>query len=102
VTERNEKAGRQARGLLSGSRVYLSGPMDFAASRELEQKRGWRVRISQVLREWSAVVFDPWGKPDIRGLHGYGKETPESAQARELWTFQSGPLAILAPSEQRC
>jgi hypothetical protein len=42
--------------------------MDFVASRELEQKHGWRVRISQVLREWGAVVFDPWGKPDIRGL----------------------------------
>jgi len=42
--------------------------MDFVASRELEQKHGWRVRIGQVLREWGGVVFDPWGKPDIRGL----------------------------------
>ena len=84
-------------GLLSGSRVYLSGPMDFVASRELEQKHGWRVRISQVLREWGAVVFDPWGKPDIRGLHGYGKETPESAQARELWTFENSVAGATTP-----
>jgi hypothetical protein len=71
--------------------------MDFVASRELEQKYGWRARIGQVLREWGAVVFDPWGKPDVRGLHGYGKETPESAQARELWTFEDS----LAGAQQR-
>ncbi|MFZ0122951.1 MAG: hypothetical protein WAL48_02040 [Xanthobacteraceae bacterium] len=91
MTGRNEKAGRQAKGLLSGSRVYLSGPMDFVASRELEKKHGWRARIGQVLREWGAVVFDPWGKPDVRGLHGYGEETPESARARESWTFEDSP-----------
>jgi hypothetical protein len=82
-------ASRQqaASGLLHGSRVYLSGPMDFVASREVEEKEGWRTRIGHVLREAGAVVFDPWNKPEARGLHGYGRETPESARAREAWTF---------------
>jgi hypothetical protein len=30
--------------LLDGARVYLSGPMDFVASREQEMKHGWRSR----------------------------------------------------------
>ncbi len=90
MTALKKKAGRQGapEGQLRGSRVYLSGPMDFVSSRELEQKQGWRARIGQVLRELGAVVFDPWNKPDVRGLHGYGKETPESARVRELWTFE--------------
>jgi hypothetical protein len=75
--------------LLRGSRVYLSGPMDFVASRETEQKEGWRTRLGQFLGEAGAVVFDPWNKPEARGLHGYGRETPESARAREAWTFKN-------------
>jgi len=63
--------------------------MDFVAWREVEQKTGWRTRIGQVLREFGAVVFDPWNKPDVRGLHGYGKETSDSARAREAWTFEN-------------
>ena len=81
---------RQAsNGLLRGSRVYLSGPMDFVASRDAEQKQGWRTRIGRVLREAGAVVFDPWNKPQVRGLHGYGEETAESTRAREAWTFEN-------------
>ena len=34
-------------------------------------------------------MFDPWNKPEARGLHGYGRETPESARAREAWTFKN-------------
>ena len=75
--------------LLRGSCVYLSGPMDFVASRETEQKEGWRTRLGQFLGEAGAVVFDPWNKPEARGLHGYGRETPESARAREAWTFEN-------------
>lgn len=32
---------RASDGLLHGARVYLSGPMDFVASRDIEQKSGW-------------------------------------------------------------
>jgi hypothetical protein len=63
--------------------------MDFVASRETEQKEGWRTRLGQFLGEAGAVVFDPWNKPEARGLHGYGRETPESARAREAWTFEN-------------
>src|SRR5688572_12433666 len=31
--------------LLRDARVYLSGPMDFVASRAAEQKLGWRNRV---------------------------------------------------------
>jgi hypothetical protein len=74
--------------LLKGARVYLSGPMDFVASRELEQKQGWRTRIGDVLRKFGTIVFDPWNKPEARGLHDYGRETAESTKAREAWTFE--------------
>jgi hypothetical protein len=30
--------------LLQGARVYLSGPMDFVASRAAEKHSGWRNR----------------------------------------------------------
>jgi hypothetical protein len=70
--------------------------MDFVASRESELKDGWRVRIGNVLREFGAIVFDPWNKPDVRGLHGYGKETVDSTRAREAWTFEDSPAG--APS----
>ena len=85
-----------AAGLLTGARVYLSGPMDFVASREVEQKTGWRTRIGQVLREFGVVVFDPWSKPEVRGLHDYGLETAESAKQREKWTFADSPEGAAA------
>jgi hypothetical protein len=61
--------------------------MDFVASRAVEAKEGWRTRIGQVLRDFGAIVFDPWNKPRVRGLHGYGEESTESARDREGWTF---------------
>lgn len=73
--------------LLRGARVYLSGPMDFVASREEEMKNGWRARIGHVLRDLGAIVFDPWHKPDIKDLHEYGKETPKTVAIRDKWTF---------------
>ena len=94
VAPKKTATRRQAsNGLLRGSRVYLSGPMDFAASRDAEQKQGWRTRIGRVLREAGAVVFDPWNKPQVRGLHGYGEETAESTRAREAWTFENSQPA---------
>ena len=74
--------------LLAGARVYLSGPMDFVASREDEMKNGWRTRVGEFLREFGCIVFDPWQKPDVRGLHDYGREGLDTVAARNLWTFE--------------
>ena len=75
---------------LRGARVYLSGPMDFVDSRADEKKLGWRNRVGDFLRSMGAVVFDPWFKPSVRGLHEYGLEDLKSADARETWSFEPG------------
>src|ERR1043166_9725452 len=78
-------------GLLQGARVYLSGPMDFVASRTDEKKLGWRNRISQFLQTTGVTVFDPWFKPDVRGLHEYGREDIKSGdKIKETWTYRTG------------
>ena len=74
--------------LLQGSRVYLSGPMDFVASRANEKKYGWRTRVGDFLRELGVIVFDPWSKPDVRGLHDYGREGVDTTDFREKWTYE--------------
>jgi len=76
--------------LLQDARVYLSGPMDFVASRAAEQKLGWRNRVGAFLQEFGVTVFDPWFKPEVRGLHEYGKEDDTTAGARADWTFVGG------------
>jgi hypothetical protein len=55
-------------GLLQGARVYLSGPMDFVASRVAEKQLGWRNRVGEFLQAKGVTGFDPWFKPDVRGL----------------------------------
>ena len=72
---------------LKGARVYLSGPMDFVASRAAEKKFGWRNRVGDFLRAFESIVFDPWCKPAVRGLHQYGLEDLNTLDAREHWTF---------------
>jgi hypothetical protein len=74
--------------LLRDARVYLSGPMDFVADREEEKKFGWRNRIGQVLAALGVAVFDPWFKPEIRGVEGYGREDEKDSVARAGWTFE--------------
>lgn len=74
--------------LLRDARVYLSGPMDFVADREMEKRVGWRNRIGQVLRNLGVIVFDPWFKPEIRGIQGYGREDEKDSAARAGWTFE--------------
>lgn len=74
-------------GFLKNARVYLSGPMDFVASREEEKKNGWRVRVKQFLQSYGAIVFDPWEKPKVRGLHEYGREDVATIKLRKDWTF---------------
>jgi hypothetical protein len=82
------KTSGRGGGLLRGARVYLSGPMDFVASREDEKTNGWRARIGDVLRDLGCIVFDPWNKPEARGLHGYGQEGVDTDKDREKWTFE--------------
>src|SRR5881227_4052892 len=78
-------------GLLQGARVYLSGPMDFVASRAVEKQSGWRNRVSQFLQTMGTTVFDPWFKPDVRGLHEYGREDVKSGdKLRNHWTYAGG------------
>jgi len=79
----------QKDGFLKNARVYLSGPMDFVASRAEEKKSGWRVRVGQFLKSFGATVFDPWLKPKVRGLHEYGREDITTIKLREEWTFES-------------
>jgi len=77
--------------LLQGARVYLSGPMDFVASRAAEKQFGWRNRVSQFLQEMGVTVFDPWFKPDVRGLHEYGREDVKSSERiKKRWTYDGG------------
>jgi hypothetical protein len=64
--------------------------MDFVADREYEMKYGWRSRIGIVLRSMGCVVFDPWQKPEVRGLNEYGREGVDTAKIRETWVFDEG------------
>lgn len=76
--------------LLRDARVYLSGPMDFVASREKEKKHGWRTRIGEFLTRLGVTVFDPWNKPELHGLHEYGREDETTTRTRDVWTFAPG------------
>jgi hypothetical protein len=75
---------------MRGARVYLSGPMDFVASRADEKKFGWRNRVGDFLRRLEATVFDPWFKPSVRGLEEYGLEDVNTIDSRDQWTFEPG------------
>jgi hypothetical protein len=86
-------------GLLQDARVYLSGPMDFVASRDDEKRLGWRTRVGQFLRQMGGVVFDPWDKPDVRGLHEYGIEGEKTTSARDGWTFAQTTEGAIARSQ---
>ncbi len=85
---------------LHGTRVYLSGPMDFVASRADELKNGWRNRAGEFLAAYGVIVFDPWSKPQVRGLHEYGREGIETQNIREKWTFRRGAKG--AAARARC
>lgn len=65
--------------------------MDFLAlPREQEAVNGWRARVEDFLKRRKATVLNPWYKPEIRGLHSYGKEDAKSAQMRSQWRFTEG------------
>ena len=76
--------------LLRDARVYLSGPMDFVPSRADEKEHGWRNRVSEFLQRLGVTVFDPWFKPEVRGVKEYGREDETTARTRQEWTFEPG------------
>lgn len=86
------------RSLLRGTTVYLSGPMDFVASRAEERRNGWRTRVRMVLESWGVRVFDPWFKPIVRNLGRYGIEDETTTQARASWRFDDGLVGATARS----
>jgi hypothetical protein len=95
----NKKARRKAHHLHS-ARVYLSGPMDFVASRADEMKEGWRNRVSQFLTSFGTTVLDPWSKPLVRGFSKYGLKGGETRDFSGTWTFRRGPKG--AAARARC
>src|SRR3989449_5020536 len=90
---------KRKKGLLEGARVYLSGPMDFVASRAVEKQFGWRNRVGEFLQTMGVTVFDPWFKPDVRGLHEYGREDVKSGERiKSRWTYERGMKGAKARS----
>ena len=98
-TKRVESADNAEDGLLRDARVYLSGPMDFVASRAAEKATGWRTRIGQFLRRLGVVVFDPWEKPEIRAMHDYGREGEGTTDVRVAWTYKGGEEGAAARAQ---
>ena len=90
LVKRTEVLG-DAGNVLSGARVYLSGPMDFVASRAEEKQKGWRNRIGQFLSRMGTLVYDPWNKPAVVGMPHYGKEDEFSTEKRYNWTYDDSP-----------
>ncbi len=62
--------------------------MDFVASRVGEHKNGWRNRVGRFLAAYKVTVFDPWSKPQIRGLYESGREGINTQRIRKRWTFR--------------
>jgi hypothetical protein len=87
LTQRSETLANPNGGILDRARVYLSGPMDFVASREYEQKYGWRTRVGEFLLRKGTTVFDPWNKPQVSGMPHYGKEDEFTTAKRGNWTY---------------
>ncbi len=85
--------------VLSGATVYLSGPMDFVASRADEKKFGWRNRVGEFLRKFGTTIYDPWSKPPVAGLPEYGKEDEFSANERQNWTYDPSKKGDLTRAE---
>ncbi len=54
----SDSQARKVHNFLEGARVYLAGPMDFVASREMERKRGWRNRIRQFLEQLACIIHE--------------------------------------------
>lgn len=63
-------------------------------------KDGWRNRVAEFLRVYGVTVFDPWFKPQVRGLHEYGREGVDTTKTREKWTFEDSAKG--AESRAQC
>ena len=75
--------------LLNGTRVYLSGPMDFVGSRVIEKYFGWRAIVTPILKALGITPLDPWNKPRVKGHENYGQEGITPAKAiyeKDFWT----------------
>ena len=73
--------------------------MDFVASRAVERHYGWRNRITDFLETLEVTVFDPWFKPEVRGLHEYGREDDASVERiRRRWSCAPGRRGAQARS----
>lgn len=83
---------RKRTGLLRGTRVSLSGPMDFVALQATEKKTVWRNRVGG-LQAMGVTVFDPWFKPEVCGLHEYGQEDEPSIEKIR----KTGPTGAARP-----
>lgn len=88
LADRSKTAKKHGR-ILDRARVYLSGPMDFVASREQEKANGWRTRISTFLKHYGTTVCDPWNKPEASGMRHYGKEDEFTVNRRDNWTYKT-------------
>lgn len=77
----------RADGLLDRARIYLSGPMYYGGEADGEGEGGWRTRITDFLETHGATVFNPWQKPQVRGLGDYGREGDMGQPYRDRWTF---------------
>lgn len=77
--------------ILGGTRVYLSGPMDFVGSRVVEKYLGWRALLTPILRALGVSVLDPWNKPAVRGHFEYGQEGILPAKAEYEGDFWTNP-----------
>ncbi len=78
--------------ILKGTRIYLSGPMDFVVSQDEEKQFGWRSRLRKFLKPFGAIVYDPWAKPIIVGQNGYAENYEYSSKKRAQWTFENSDL----------
>jgi len=86
---RRSASAKAHENILDQAREYLSGPMDFVASREDEKKYGWRTRITQFLNKFGTTIYDPWNKPEVSGMPHYGKEDEFTASRRDLWSYEN-------------
>ena len=63
-------------GILTKTRCYLSGPMEYADG------RGWRNKVKENLKPLGVVFFDPYEKPFATSLPE-DEDTRKSLQARK-------------------
>ena len=61
--------------------------MYFGGSQHSGTDEGWRYRVTHVLEDHGATVFNPWRKPAVRGLGNYGREGEQNQPYRERFGY---------------